>query len=138
MLVESFLDSNVLVYAFDDAAPAKQAIAKRLISSNTWVCSWQVIQEFASVALHKFEVPMKPEDLSDYLELMLWPRCKMLPSPELFETAIGIHRAFQYQIFDSLVIASALATGASKLLSEDLQDGQKIGTLTIRNPFRSG
>ena len=40
-----------------------------------------------------------------------------------------------YAFWDSLVIQSAIEGGARWLLSEDLRDGQRIGDLTIRNPF---
>ena len=131
-----FLDTNIAVYCFDCSAPAKQAKAKALMAGKNWVCSWQVVQEFSNVALHKFEVPMKPADLLDYLRLVLWPRCRILPSEELYTAALGIHSTLRYRMFDSLIIAAALASGASELFSEDLQHGQKIGSLTLRNPFR--
>lgn len=136
MPAEVFLDTNVFVYAFDDTAPPKQTRAKALIfGDRKWTCSWQVVQEFSNVALHKFKIPMKPADLGDYLELVLWPRCGILPSRELSEGAIDIHRAYGYRFYDSLIISSALAAGVRELLSEDLQSGQKIGPLTIKNPF---
>ncbi|WP_252263399.1 hypothetical protein [Paracidobacterium acidisoli] len=46
-----------------------------------------------------------------------------------------MHGATGYQIYDALVIAAALEAGCTTLYSEDMQDGQKIDGLTIRNPF---
>jgi len=135
MAAELFLDTNVLVYAFDDTAPSKQARANALIAEKDWVCSWQVVQEFLNVAVHKFSVPMIPADLSEYLEIVLWPKCAVLPSHEIFESGLRLQHAYGYRFYDSLILSSALASGASKLLSEDLQHGQTIGTLTISNPF---
>jgi predicted nucleic acid-binding protein len=43
---------------------------------------------------------------------------------------------YRYRFYDSLIIAAALASGCIRLLSEDLQDGQRIEGLTIENPFR--
>jgi predicted nucleic acid-binding protein len=97
--------------------------------------SWQVIQEFSSVALHRFKVPLKSGDLSDYIALRLWPECHILPSQAIFNQAISIHGRYGFRFYDSLVLASALAGGAKTLLSEDLQDGQRIGSLEIVNPF---
>jgi len=42
------------------------------------------------VALHRFAVPLKPEDLRDYVALRLWPRCRVLPGETLPAKAIEI------------------------------------------------
>jgi len=135
MPAEVFLDTNVFVYAFDASAPAKRERAKTLIRGTNWFASWQILQEFANVALHRFEVPLRPDDLSEYLDLVLWPRCRVLPSPAIHKKALEIHRKLQYRLYDSLVVASALAGGATILYSEDLQHGRSIGPMRIENPF---
>ena len=61
------------------------------------------------------------------------------PAPLTLAThrlALDVARHFGYHIFDALMIAAALEASSDTLYSEDLQDGQKIGELTIRNPFR--
>jgi predicted nucleic acid-binding protein len=135
MTAEVFLDTNVLVYSFDPSAPAKQAKARHLLSTPRWSVSWQVIQEFSNVALHRFATPMTPADLQDYVQLILWPRCRVLPSLALHEAAVHLHRQTQFRFYDCLVVASALASGATTLFSEDLQTGRRIGPMTIINPF---
>jgi len=136
MSARAFLDTNIVVYSFDATAPAKQARARRLLASPECFVSWQVIQEFSSVALHKFAVPLRGEDLRDFIALRLWPLCRVLPSEAIFLKTVEIQHAFGYRYDDSLIIAAALAGGASRLLSEDLQHGQCIGDLVIENPFR--
>jgi predicted nucleic acid-binding protein len=135
MPAEVFFDTNVFVYAFDTSAPAKRERSRELIRSGGWFVSWQVVQEFTNVALHRFEVPMRTEDLADYLELVLWPRCTVRPSPAIHAKALEIHRHLQYRFYDALMVASALAGGATVFCSEDLQHGRTIGTLRIENPF---
>ena len=54
----------------------------------------------------------------------------------IHEVAVGLSERYRYHIFDALMIASALKSGCSVLYSEDMQDGQKIESLTIRNPFQ--
>jgi len=135
MSAENFLDTNVHAFAFDGTAPAKRHRARELIGANDWVTSWQVVQEFANVALHRFVVPIRSADLADFLDVVLWPRCAVMPSLALHRSALEIHRQTQYRYFDSLIVASALSSGASILFSEDLQHGRSIGNLTIRNPF---
>jgi predicted nucleic acid-binding protein len=135
MSAEVFLDTNILVYCFDSTNPEKQNISKELVARNNWVVSWQVVQEFSSVALHKFRTPLKSADLADYIELRLWPRCRVLPSEAILRKAATIHERYGFRFYDSLIIASALASGATTLLSEDLQHGQRIDSLEFLNPF---
>lgn len=137
MSTEVFLDTNILVSTFDHSDPKKRGIASELADprSERWGISWQVIQEFCSVALHRFKIPMPAETLAEYLELVLLPHCRVHTSGEVFSQAVEIHRRTQYRYFDSLVIASAIHSGASILYSEDLQHGRILGGLTIRNPF---
>jgi predicted nucleic acid-binding protein len=139
MSAEVFLDTNILVYTFDHSDPGKRKIASALADprSERWGVSWQVIQEFCSVALHRFKVPMAASDLVEYLELVLLPHCRVHSSNEVFSQAVEIHHRTQYRFYDSLVIASAIHSGASILYSEDLQHGRILGGLEIRNPFNS-
>ena len=129
-----FLDTNVIVYAFDRTDPVKAAIARRLLDAD-WQISWQVVQEFSQVALHRFATPMRPSDLAEFLEIVLWPRCTVLPSADLYREAVAIHGKTQYRFYDSLMVAAAIASGARRLLSEDLQHGRALGPLVIENPF---
>ena len=135
MPAEVFLDTNIVVYSFDSDSPAKQQKAKEILAGSTWFVSWQVIQEFSSVALHRFKVPLKPQDLSDYISIKLWPRCRILPSEVILTKAIAIQARYSFRYCDSLVVASAIAGSAKTLFSEDLQHGQTIDSLTIRSPF---
>ena len=135
MPTEVFLDTNIVVYSFDSDSPAKQRKAKEILAGSTWFVSWQVIQEFSSVALHRFKVPLKPQDLSDYISLKLWPRCRILPSEVILTKAIAIQARYSFRYYDSLLVASAIAGSAKTLFSEDLQHGQSIDSLTIKNPF---
>jgi len=136
MRAEFFLDTNVLVYAFDQSAPEKQARARELLHvDRTWAISWQVVQEFSSVALHRFAKPVSPAFLKNFIELVLWPKCTVLPSQSLYQSAIELHGQTQYRYYDALVLAAALESGAKRLLSEDLQAGRVFGDLKIENPF---
>jgi len=136
MNAEYFLDTNVLVYAFDQTAPAKQKRARALIDiDRNWVISWQVVQEFSSVALHRFKKPVSPEFLAEFNELVLWPKCLVMPSRALYRNAIEIHERMQYRFYDALVLAAAVESGVPRLYTEDLQDGRRLGNLRIENPF---
>jgi len=42
---------------------------------------------------------------------------------------------YQISIWDAMIVRSALETGAEIIWTEDLQHGQKIESVEIRNPF---
>jgi predicted nucleic acid-binding protein len=136
MSADKFLDTNVFVYAFDKTDAVKQERAFALIQQPAWTISWQVIQEFAHVALHRFKTPFKTRDLAEYVDLVLWPRCTVFPSADIYRHAFEIHEKAQYRFYDSVIVASALAAGATTLYSEDLQHGRSFGPLKILNPFQ--
>jgi predicted nucleic acid-binding protein len=58
-----------------------------------------------------------------------------MPSQALYQRALDVHDRYKYGFYDSLIIASALDFGCSRLLSEDLRAGQTIEHLTIEDPF---
>lgn len=137
MNADLFLDTNVIVYSFERSDPEKQRIASETIRRGNWQISWQVVQEFANVARHRFATPLEAADLSDFIDLVLWPRCTVLPTNTLYKNALSLSDRTRYRFYDSLVVASALSSGATRLLSEDLQHGREFGNLRIENPFRS-
>ena len=69
--------------------------------------------------------------------LLLCPEAVTL-TIKTHEKAVGIAERYDYRIYDSLIVASALEAKCELLYSEDLQDRQVVdGRLRIRNPFRS-
>jgi predicted nucleic acid-binding protein len=134
-----FLDTNILVYSFDNSAPVKRerarALVRALLEKGHGSISWQVVQEFLNVARHKFEVPLSEGEASDYLDQVLRPLWKIFPSAELFQEALLIQRKSQYRFYDSLIVAAAVHAGASILYSEDLQHERVFGKTQIINPF---
>lgn len=140
MSAEFLPDSNVLLYSLDLRVPAKRAVALTLLDralvGRRGVISWQVVQEFLNVVLHKPAGLEPPEDLPEFLDRVLGPLCHVWPSVPLWRTTLGIQRESGYRLYDSLVVAGALEAGVDTLHSEDLQDGRRFGRLTIVNPFK--
>ncbi len=136
MNADYFLDTNIIGYAFDRSAPEKRQRALELIGeTGPWVVSWQIVQEFCNVGLHKFRIPLTPEFLTDFIHQVLWPHCRIMPSAAIYARALEIHQETQYRFYDSLIVAAALESGAPILYSEDLQHERRIGPLLILNPF---
>lgn len=134
----TFVDTNILVYAHDKHDETKHETAKatlrQLWDTDTGTISTQVLQEFYSVATRKLKPAMSHREargvVADYSE---W--CVTNTDPQLLVSASLLCETHQLSWWDALVIEAALRSGASTLLSEDLRDGQRFGTLTIRNPF---
>jgi len=132
---KAFLDTNLLIYAF--AKDDRRTETAEAVLAAGGVISVQVLNEFAAVALRKLTMPWHDVLAALNAILVLCPS----PAPLTIEThkmALGIARKHKYHIYDALVIASALEASCATLYSEDLQNGQVIGGLTIRNPFRKG
>ncbi|HMN77136.1 MAG TPA: PIN domain-containing protein [Burkholderiaceae bacterium] len=136
-----FLDTNVFVYLFDEADAAKHAVARTLVadalSNGTGAISFQVVQEALNVLTRKLEVIARAADAEDFMQHTLQPLWRVQPSPSLYAAAMRIQQRQEFGFYDSLIVAAALESGCTRLLSEDLQHGQRIGKLRIENPFRT-
>jgi predicted nucleic acid-binding protein len=131
-----FIDTNVLVYAADMGMGLKFSMALELISrlANTGAgaISTQVLAEFYNVATRKLR--MRSEEAEETIrDLGTWTVHRPAHSDLL--SAIRIQRRYKLGWWDSMIVNSAIQSGAKVLWSEDLKHGQKFGVLTVRNPF---
>jgi len=136
-----FLDTNILIYSFDQTEGDKQKIAQNLIADaltgSNGIISHRVIQEFLNAATRKFKSPLSISDCQNYLHIVLEPLCSVFSDFELYYHALDIMERWQYSFYDSLIIAAAIKGTCTILYSEDFQHKQKIQDLTILNPFLS-
>lgn len=134
-----FLDTNVFVYTFDASAPAKAAKATALVRDaikiRIGVISYQVVQEFFNVAMRRFESPMSAAEADQYLAATFRPLLAVHSSPALFSEALRLGSKFQLSWYDSLIVAAASEARCEVLYSEDLQHGQRLESVTVKNPF---
>ena len=134
-----FLDTNVLVYLVDRRNPAKQAVAQQLVSAalaeRSGIISFQVVQETLQVLTRKARQVLPAADASELLHAVLLPLWQVHPTPALYERALQLQAKQGFSFYDSLIVAAALEAGCRRLLTEDLQHGQKVGSLRIENPF---
>ncbi len=134
-----FLDTNVFVYSFDWSAPVKAARAtqliRRAVETRKGIISYQVAQEFLNVALRRFAQRMTVAEAEQYLATVLGPLMVVHSSQALYGEALRLIDRYRLAWFDSLILAAAIEGGCSTLYSEDLQHGQRVGELSIENPF---
>jgi predicted nucleic acid-binding protein len=132
MSAKPFLDSNIILYILSqDVAKADRAEA---LLSQSGTVSVQVLNEAANVMARKLRM-----DLDEISEFLTGVRhfCDVVPlTIDTHDDALAIARRYGFSIYDSLIIAAAIAAKCDILYSEDLQSGQQIGGhLTITNPF---
>lgn len=137
MSVRSFFDTNVLIYADDNSAPAKQRRALEVIAEHrrarTGVLSLQVLQEYFVTVTRKLHVnarvARRKVELLAELDVVV---------PELADVlaAIDLHRLHELSFWDALILRTAKQGGCSVLLSENMQDAGQIEGIRIINPLR--
>jgi predicted nucleic acid-binding protein len=132
MTVESFVDTNVLVYA---AAPkpgeeSKRKVAAEVLRSQTFAISAQVLQEFyTTVTRHN-----RHEELQTWMKRLRSFTCAAIDRDHVYRaTEVSVRYRISY--WDASIIASAALLGASTLYSEDLNHGQAYNGVTVINPF---
>jgi len=128
------LDTNVLIYLHEiDPGSEKRRIANELIAGSPLISS-QVVSEYLNVCNKRLK--MTKQDSLD--SLMGWlPFCNLAVFEiAIFNAAIRLIEKYQFQMFDGIVVASALGSGCSILYSEDMQHGLSVEKkLKIINPF---
>ena len=72
-----------------------------------------------------------------YLDTVLLPLLRVGSSATLYQRGLDTQARYQFSFYDSLIVAAALSAGCKRLLSEDMQHGQRIESLTIINPFNA-
>ena len=128
-----FIDSNVVLDLLSgDIAKANRA--EELLHSGG-IVSVQVLNEVTAVCRRKLR--MTWEETDGVLQA-LTAACDVVPlTLASQQRAVDLAKRYQLSIYDSNIIACALMSGASKLLTEDMQGGQQIDTLQIYNPFKA-
>lgn len=128
------LDTNVAIYAFDDASP-KAPVARAVLAEVAFV-SAQVLNEFANVTIRKRKRSWADAAWGVSRIEAAVPQVRALSVAETAD-ALRIGERYRLSFYDALMLAAALAGGARTIFSEDLQQGLVIdGSLRIVDPFR--
>jgi predicted nucleic acid-binding protein len=137
MSAKTFVDTNILIYAHDTDAKAKHEVAKSVLrelwSERTGILSMQVLQEFYVNVTRKIAAPL-PKDLARAVVSSYTAWC-METTPAEMAAAFRIEDDSGIGFWDALIVSSAVKSGAGRILSEDLNAGQRIAGILIENPF---
>jgi predicted nucleic acid-binding protein len=136
-----FVDTNVLLYAFDEADPAKRDLSRAWLAAcwrgRCGRLSTQVLNEFYSNARKKFAAAISAGDArSEVRRYQQWK--PWLIDQATVETAWAVESRCGINYWDALLVAAAQHLGCTLLLTEDLQHDQRIDRLRIVNPFVVG
>lgn len=133
-----FVDTNILLYAHDLSTGVKHQRAQTLIeelwNSRLGVVSTQVLQELSVSLQRKTAHPPTAKEIRALIEDYLAWEVVTNTGASVLE---GLDIAGRYRIsfWDALILQAAETAGTSILLSEDLSDGQKYGSVRVVNPF---
>jgi len=138
MTAPVFVDSNVFLYALDEADPKKQQTARQwraeLWKSRRGRVSFQVLAEFYVNAVRK-QPAARDEVRAEVRDLLAWN--PVIADAVLLEQGWKIQDRYQFSYWDALIVAAAKVCGCRYLLTEDLQSGQKLDGIEVVNPFLS-
>jgi predicted nucleic acid-binding protein len=133
-----FVDTNVLVYAYDRSAGPRheraQALLEELWNSGSGVLSTQVLQEFCVNLRRKAGQPLPADEvrrlIQDYCSWEI-----VVNTTESILQALDIEARYKISFWDALILQAAESSGATLVYSEDLAGGQRYGSVRVANPF---
>ena len=137
---DCFLDTNVLLYAAlgSEDAPEKWAAARNLVETRDYSTSAQVLAEFYTNATNakKWKVPLQAEDAAKWVAVISAKPCVDLDSAVVMR---GIELSLRYKTsyWDGAILSAAEKMNVRTVFTEDLNDGQTYGSVTVVNPFQS-
>ena len=134
-----FLDTNVIIYAYDSSAGKKHEVAREVLTelweSGLGVISTQVLQELFINVTKKIPKPIDIDLAKGIIEDFLrWD--VVVNDGECLLDAIDILVEYNYSFWDSMIIQAAVKGGAELLLTEDLEHGKVVKGVEIRNPYK--
>lgn len=136
MPAECLLDTNILVYAAAgrEKEEGKRIVARALIEKWDFCVSAQVLAEFYVVATRKLDAPLSPDRALEWIE-HLESRPVVPIDAALVKIGVEISERYRISYWDGAILAAAEVSSAPLLYSEDLNHGQRYGSVEVRNPF---
>jgi predicted nucleic acid-binding protein len=106
----------------------------RCTHGNTAILLLQALTEFGTVAMQKYG--LSAFDVQNRVDALRQPIPIEAAAEEDLLAALDLVRNHRLAFWDAMMCATASRAGLQYLLSEDMQDGRRLGALTILNPFR--
>lgn len=133
MAALTFIDTNVLAYAYDADCGDKGARAREVLGEiDGAVVSTQVLLEFFAVLTRK--LGLDRDTVDEAIESLMGLEV-VATDMRLVREGLRISREHDISHWDAMVVAAAVTSGCEVLLTEDLNDGQVIEGVRVVNPF---
>lgn len=139
MTAKIFVDTNILLYAYDRSEPDKQRqaalILDKLALSGLGVISSQVMAEFFVTVTRKISAPLAPDSAYQRLEnyQQSWETLDVTPAIVL-EAARGV-RDYQFSFWGAQIWATARLNQIATIFSEDFNVGAVVEGVRFVNPL---
>jgi predicted nucleic acid-binding protein len=133
------VDTNILIYSYDGAEPAKRSrateVLNRLGGTGLGALSLQVLFEFYTNVTRKPSIPLTPEQARDssIRYALSWPILE--PELQTFLDALQAVLDHRLSFWDALIWATAKQARIDTVLTEDQQHGRRIESIRYLDPF---
>ena len=133
-----FLDTNIIVYAYDKTEPEKESLAQNLLEEGlrdeNMVISAQVLGEFFNVVTRHIPEPYTATEAGEIVQTLSVIQIVEVALADVFR-AIDIYKKYQISYWDSLILSTAEQAGCQIVYSEDFSHQQVYNNVTVHNPF---
>jgi len=137
---KSFLDTNILVYAYDSSEEEKHPKASRLLkdiwNSQAGVLSIQVLSEFYVVVTQKVERPISSSEAKAIIEDYLSSWEVIEPRGDTLLSSIEAANKYNFHFWDAMIFVAAKEANVIRIYTEDFQRNLEIEGIKFINPFR--
>lgn len=135
-----FFDTNILLYAartkLDPADAFKRPIAAEMVGDYDFTISGQVLAEFYHNATKAGPFKLSEQEADEWLDRLTIQPCVAVDGA-LVKAGAALAERYKISYWDGAILAAAHEGGADLLYTEDLNDGQHYGEVTVVNPFKS-
>lgn len=133
------VDTNLLIYSIDKDAGPRHEQARDLMDSLAdadCVLTLQALAEFFHAATRKDKMPAAEAAalVDDWMEL--FPVA--VADGRTLRQVIALRNEHGFGFWDAMLVEAARSAGVTRLLTEDMQDGRRVGALRLENPFKAG
>lgn len=133
------VDTNVLIYSIDKDPGPRHAQARGLmdaLADADCVLTLQTLAEPFQAATRKGKMPAEEAAslVHDWMELFPVAAAE----GRTLGQAIALRDEHGFGFRDAMLVVAARAAGVTRLLTEDMQDGRRVGPLLLENPFKAG
>ena len=137
------IDTNILVYAYDNSEKEKHEIAKNILAKCwrreiTYALSTQNLSELFVNVTRKIQNPVPINEIEeDIVDILSFPNFKIfIIKPHTIVKAIYISSKFNIPYWDSLLVSIMQENNINIIITENESDFKKIPWLEVINPFK--